>query len=295
MAKKLAGIIAPITTPFVNEDVSLEHLKSNMRKYRDTGLAGFFAIGSNGESKSLTEDEKLKIVEVVLQEKADRQVVMAGTGYESTRQTVAFSKKVADMGVDFVSVVTPSYFKKSLTDDALIGYYNDVADAVPIPVLAYNAPGFTGMTLSARVIEKISRHPNVAGMKDTSAGNMSSYLSVCGDDFDILSGTVSTLFTAMLEGAKGGVVSLANAFPAICCELYDSCKAGELDRARRLHYQLFALNRSVSGSFGVAGVKYAMDLSGYYGGDPRLPLLPLNRENQQFISEAISKTGLLNE
>ena len=294
MAKKLAGIIAPITTPFVNEDVSLEHLKSNMRKYRDTGLAGFFAIGSNGESKSLTE-EKLKIVEVVLQEKADRQVVMAGTGYESTRQTVAFSKKVADMGVDFVSVVTPSYFKKRLTDDALIGYYNDVADAVPIPVLAYNAPGFTGMTLSARVIEKISRHPNVAGMKDTSAGNMSSYLSVCGDDFDILSGTVSTLFTAMLEGAKGGVVSLANAFPAICCELYDSCKAGELDRARRLHYLLFALNRSVSGSFGVAGVKYAMDLSGYYGGDPRLPLLPLNRENQQFISEAISKTGLLNE
>jgi 4-hydroxy-2-oxoglutarate aldolase len=295
MAKKLAGIIAPITTPFVNEDVSLEHLKSNMRKYRDTGLAGFFAIGSNGESKSLTEDEKLKIVEVVLQEKADRQVVMAGTGYESTRQTVAFSKKVADMGVDFVSVVTPSYFKKRLTDDALIGYYNDVADAVPIPVLAYNAPGYTGMTLSARVIEKISRHPNVAGMKDTSAGNMSSYLSVCGDDFDILSGTVSTLFTAMLEGAKGGVVSLANAFPAICCELYDSCKAGELDRARRLHYLLFALNRSVSGSFGVAGVKYAMDLSGYYGGDPRLPLLPLNRENQQFISEAISKTGLLNE
>jgi 4-hydroxy-2-oxoglutarate aldolase len=177
----------------------------------------------------------------------------------------------------------------------LIGYYNDVADAVPIPVLAYNAPGFTGMTLSARVIEKISRHPNVAGMKDTSTGNMSSYLSVCGDDFDILSGTVSTLFTAMLEGAKGGVVSLANAFPAICCELYDSCKAGELDRARRLHYLLFALNRSVSGSFGVAGVKYAMDLSGYYGGDPRLPLLPLNRENQQFISEAISKTGLLNE
>ena len=295
MTKKLAGIIAPITTPFVNEDVSLDHLKSNMRKYRDTGVAGFFAIGSNGESKSLTEDEKLKIVEVVLQEKADHQLVMAGTGYESTRQTVAFSKKVAVMGVDFVSVVTPSYFKKRLTDDALLGYYNDVADAVPIPVLAYNAPGFTGMTLSARVIEKISRHPNVAGMKDTSAGNMSSYLSVCGDDFDILSGTVSTLFTAMLEGAKGGVVSLANAFPALCCELYDSCKTGELDKARRLHYLLFALNRSVSGSFGVAGVKYAMDLAGYYGGDPRLPLLPLNRENQQLISDAISKTGLLNE
>ena len=293
MSKKLAGIFAPISTPFVNEDIAPEHLQSNMRKYKETGLAGFFALGSNGESKSLAEDEKLKILEVVLREKGDHQVVMAGTGYESTRQTISFSKKAAEIGADYVSIVTPSYFKKRLTDEALTGYYTDVADAVPIPVLAYNAPGFTGMTLSAKVIEKISRHPNIAGMKDTSAGNMSSYLSACGDDFDVLSGTISTLFTAMALGASGGVVSLANAFPNICCDLYNKLQSADLQEARRLHYLLYNLNRSVSGSFGVAGVKYAMDVAGYYGGNPRLPLLPLTKQGQLSIHDAVKKAGLL--
>jgi 4-hydroxy-2-oxoglutarate aldolase len=256
-------------------------------------LAGFFALGSNGETMFLTESEKLKVLEVVLQEKADHQMVMAGTGYESTRQTISFSNQVAAMGADFVSILTPCYFKKRLTDDAMIGYYSDVADAVPVPVVAYNAPGFTGMTLTPKVVEVISQHPNVIGMKDTSKGNMSTYLSVAGNDFDILSGTVSTLFESILLGAKGGVVSLANAFPAPCCELYEACKAIDLDKARRLHYMLIKLNKSVSGSFGVAGVKYAAEIAGYHGGDPRKPLLPITEEGRQTIRKAIEETGLL--
>jgi 4-hydroxy-2-oxoglutarate aldolase len=196
------------------------------------------------------------------------------------------------MGADFVSIITPSYFKKRLTDDALIGFYTDVADAVTVPVLAYNAPGFTGMTLSANVVENISRHPNIAGMKDTSTGNMSGYLDVCSNDFDILAGTVSTLFTAMLLGATGGVVSLANAFPEPCCKLYEKFISGDMEGARQLHYSLFRLNRSVSGSFGVAGVKYAMEIGRYYGGAPRLPLLPLTDEDKQAIANAVTKAGM---
>ena len=292
MNQRLSGIFAPITTPFVKEKVSLENLRSNMQKYKKSPLNGFFALGSNGESKSLTEDEKLKILEIVLQERADHQIVMAGTGYESTRQTIMFSKKVAEMGADFVSVVTPSYFKKRLTDEALIGYYTDVADAISIPVLAYNAPGFTGMTLSVTVVEKISQHPNIAGMKDTSTGNMSGYLDGCSDNFDILAGTISTLFTAMLLGSSGGVVSLANAFPEHCCRLYENYRSGDVEGARQLHYKLFRLNRSVSGSFGVAGVKYAMEIGGYYGGDPRLPLRSLNDAHRKNINDAVAKAGL---
>jgi len=293
MPKKLSGIAAPISTPFVNGEVAYDQLKSNMQKYRRTALAGFFALGSNGESMFLTESEKLKVLEVVLQEKADHQIVMAGSGYESTQQTISFSNQVAEMGADFVSILTPSYFKKRLTDEAMIGYYTDVADGVPVPVIAYNAPGFTGMTLTPKVVEVISRHPNVIGMKDTSKGNMSTYLSAAGDDFDILSGTVSTLFESLLLGAKGGVVSLANAFPAACCELYDACKAIDLDKARRLHYMLIKLNKSVSGSFGVAGVKYAAEVAGYHGGDPRKPLLPITEEGRQSIRKAIEAAGLL--
>ena len=293
MSNKLSGIFAPISTPFVNGEVAYDHLKSNIQKYSQTSLAGFFALGSNGESMFLTESEKLKVLEVVLQEKAENQIVMAGAGYESTHQTISFSNQVAGMGADFVSILTPSYFKKRLTDEAMIGYYIDVADAVAVTVVAYNAPGFTGMTLSPKVVEVISRHPNVTGLKDTSKGNMSSYLSVAGKDFDVLSGTISTLFESMLLGAKGGVVSLANAFPAPCCELFEACKALELDRARLLHYMLIKLNKAVSGSYGVAGVKYAAEVAGFQSGNPRKPLLPITEEGKRSIRKAIEDAGVL--
>jgi 4-hydroxy-2-oxoglutarate aldolase len=292
MTKQISGILAPTTTPFVNEEVSIQHLRQNIQKYVKTPLAGFFTLGSNGENKSLTEDEKLKTLEAVLKEKSQHQIVMAGAGYESTRQTIAFSKKVAELGADFVSLLTPSYFKKRLTDEAMIGYYMDVAEALSIPVLIYNAPGFTGMTISPKVIEKISRHPNIAGMKDTSPDGLVRYLEVCGDDFDVVSGTINTLLTGLALGASGGVVSLANAFPHPCCELYERFRRGDLEGARTLHHKLFRLNQSVSGSFGVAGVKYAMEVAGYYGGPPRRPLLPLKENDKKRIKEAIAKEGL---
>ena len=292
MKGSVSGIFAPIGTPFVDGEVSIEHMKENVRRYRETPLSGFLVLGSNGESKSLTEVEKLKLLESVIQEKADHQIVMAGTGYESTRQTIDFSKKAEKAGADIVSLLTPSYFKKGLTDDALIGYYKDVADALSIPVFAYNAPGFTGVTLSAKVIEAISTHPNIGGMKDTSPSGLAQYLEACGDDFDLLAGTVSALFIGLSLGATGGVVSLANAFPEPCCELYEKFKSGDIKAARRLHSTLFRLNQSVSGAGGVAAVKYASEVGGYYGGDPRLPLLPLSDAQKQKIKAAITAAGL---
>ena len=293
MAKELSGIFAPVSTPFIREEISLGQLRDNMQKYRETDLAGYFSLGSNGENKSLTEEEKLKLLEVVVVEKAPHQIVMAGSGYESTRQTIAFSKQAADCGADFVSVLAPSYFQKRMTDEALIRFFTDVADAVPVPVVIYNAPGFTGITLSAGVIGQLSTHPNIAGMKDTSKGNMSGYAAAAGPAFDLLSGSVSAIMTDMLLGGKGGVASLANAFPAPCCELYARCKAGDVEGARTLHNMLFKLNRSVSGSFGVAGVKYAMELGGFHGGDPRLPLLPMTPEGRRLVRDAVAAAGLI--
>jgi 4-hydroxy-2-oxoglutarate aldolase len=183
MKKRLSGIFAPITTPFQNEEVSIEQLKENIHKYSKTCLSGFLVLGSNGENKSLTENEKLNILQAVLEEKGDHQLVMAGTGFESTSQTIAFSQKAAELGADFVSLLTPSYFKKRLTDEVMIKYYSDVAEAITIPVLVYNAPGFTGMTITPKTIETISSHPNIVGMKDTSSGNIGRYLEICGEMF----------------------------------------------------------------------------------------------------------------
>ena len=293
MAKKVTGVFAPISTPFIDDEVSFDHFKANIKKYSQTSLNGYLVLGSNGENKSLTEDEKLKLLEIVIQEKSAHQLVMAGTGYESTRQTIAFSKKVQAIGADIVSLITPSYFKKSITDDALIGYYSQVADALSIPVFAYNAPGFTGLTLSAGVIETISQHPNIGGMKDTSPAGLAGYLEVCGDDFDVLAGSMNTLFIGLSLGASGGVISLANAFPEPCCALFEAYSSGDVAKARGVHSRLFRLNKAVSGTSGVAGVKYAMELGGYHGGNPRLPLLPIKDADKQRIRNAAEAAGVL--
>ena len=291
--RKVTGIFAPVTTPFVNDEVSLEQFEENIQKYAKTPLSGLFVLGSNGEAKSLTEGEKIQILEKAVAGKGDHQKIMAGTGYESTRQTIAFSRKAQEIGADLVSLVTPSYFKKSLTDEVMIKYFMDVADALDIPVFAYNAPGFTGMTLSPKLIEKIARHPNIWGMKDTSPAGLAGYMEVCGDDFDIFAGTVNTLFIGLSLGVSGGVVSLADAFPEPCCSLYEKFTSGDLAGARGLHSILFRLNQAVSGKSGVAGVKYAMELGGYHGGPPRLPLLPITDDDKVRIQTAVSKAGLV--
>jgi 4-hydroxy-2-oxoglutarate aldolase len=276
------GVFAPISTPFIDDEVAFDQFKKNIKKYSQTPLNGYLVLGSNGENKSLTENEKLKLLEIVLHEKAAHQLVMAGTGYESTRQTIAFSKKAQALGADLVSLVTPSYFKKSLTDDALIGYYTQVAEALSI-----------GLTLSAAVIETISQHPNIGGMKDTSPAGLAGYLEVCGDDFDVLAGSMNTLFIGLSLGASGGVISLANAFPEPCCALYEAFTGGDIATARQVHSRLFRLNKAVSGASGVAGVKYAMELGGYHGGNPRLPLLPIKDADKQRIKNAAEAAGVL--
>ena len=293
MAKNLSGVFAPIGTPFVDQEVAYDQLTSNMEKYAASKLAGYFAIGSNGENVAMSEEEKFKALKIIVEKKADHQIVMAGAGFESTKLTIEFCKKLAGAGADFVSVLTPCYFKKKITDEAMAKYYLDVATGSPLPIVAYNAPGFTGMSLSTRVLKQIAVHDNVRGVKDTSPGQIGSFLRTChGMDFDVLAGTANTLFPAMMMGAKGGIVSLANAFPDVCALLYDKIIAGDIAGAQALHLVLGGLNSKVSGSYGVAGVKYATEIAGFYGGDPRLPLLPLTDADKKKIRDGIESVDL---
>lgn len=291
MSPVLSGVYAPIGTPFVNEEVAYDQLADNMAKYAASKLSGYLAIGSNGECVSLSGQEKDKVLETIVAHKAPQQKVLAGANAESTKLTIDQCRRVADLGADFASVLTPCYFKKKLTDQAMIKYYLDVAEHSPIPVACYNAPGFTGMTISTATLKAIASHDNIVGIKDTSPGMIGSYLRVSeGLDFDVFSGTANTLFPAMMMGATGGIVSLANVFPDVCATLYERCSADDLAGARKLHLVLGNLNSAVSGSYGVAGVKYASEVAGFHGGDPRLPLLPLNDSDKESIRRALEAT-----
>ncbi len=293
VSRKLTGVFAPVVTPFRNDEVSLDDLRYNLAKLRESGLDGYLALGSNGEYRSLDDREKIRVLEVFAEEKGNK-TVMVGAGCESTRETIEKSNIAADMGFDFVSILTPSYFAKRMDGPTLKGFYERIADTVRAPVLLYNAPGFAGgVQIPPTVVAALAKHPNIAGMKDSSPQGPARFLAACGqeEDFAILAGSADFLYPSLHLGAPGGIVSLANALPEPCCEMYRLFREGRFDEARALHFTLSRLNGAVSGTYGVAGVKAAMDAAGFRGGDPRHPLLPVPAEAREAIRRTIAEAG----
>jgi 4-hydroxy-2-oxoglutarate aldolase len=295
MEKKLMGVFAPITTPFDSQgEVAYDKLKGNMGFYAKSPLKGYLALGSNGENKSLTNSEKAKVLETIINNKGKEQVVMAGCIFESTRETIEFAKIAQDLGTDFITLLPPSYFKKEMTDPVLLKYFTDVAGSLTTPCLVYNAPQFCGgTTLSVSLVRDLSRHPNIVGVKDSSTGNIESFLLAVRDVFNVMPGSANFFMNGLIMGAPGGVISLANVFPDITCKLYDLTVSKKYEEAFKLNERIIQMNKTVSGSGGVAAVKYAMDLAGLYGGDPRLPLLPLKEDLRTKIQDYLKKENLI--
>ncbi|HWS29561.1 MAG TPA: dihydrodipicolinate synthase family protein [Clostridia bacterium] len=295
MEEKLRGVFAPITTPFTAEgEVNYEGLAKNVRAYARAGLKGFLALGSNGENKSLTNEEKLKVLDTIASNKTKEQVVMAGCIFESTFETIDMARKMEQSRPDYLTLLPPSYFKKQMTDDVLYKYFTDVADAVKTPCLVYNAPQYAGgVGLSVGLIKRVASHSNILGIKDSSAGNMESILFAVRDKFTVVSGSVNNFFQCMTMGGAGGVLSFADAFPAECLKLYNLLDSKRYDEAIPYYDFLLRVSKVIGGKGGVAAVKYAMDLNGFVGGDPRLPLMPLEQCEQEAIEQTLSAEGML--
>jgi 4-hydroxy-2-oxoglutarate aldolase len=296
MEKNLMGVFAPITTPFDEKgEVAYNKLIDNMKFYAKSGLKGYLALGSNGENKSLTTEEKTKVLDTIIKHKGTNQFVMAGCIFESTKETIEFAKIAEGLGSDFITLLPPSYFKKEMTDGVLLRYFSDVANNVKKTCLVYNAPQFCGGTvLSVSLIKDLAKHPNIIGVKDSSnAANIESYLFAVRDSFNVIPGSANFFMNALFMGANGGVISLANIFPDMTCQLYDLVVAKKYEEAFKLNEKVIQTNKSVSGTGGVAAVKYAMDLAGLWGGNPRLPLLPLGDDVKKKIEDYLKKEGLI--
>jgi 4-hydroxy-2-oxoglutarate aldolase len=293
--KKLSGVFAPVVTPFSSDELALDDLRFNLQKLNKTDLAGYLALGSNGEFRSLTDEEQIQVLEVFAEEKGDK-VIMVGTGCESTKQTIEKSKLVCKMGFDYISVLTPCYFTKQIDGGVLKSHYERIADSIDIPVLLYNAPGFTGgVRIPSQTIVELSRHPNIAGMKDSSPEGPAKLIACLDpdEDFHVLAGSANFFYPCLHLGIPGGVISLANALPDSCCDLYRLFKEDKYDEARTLHFRLSRLNQAVSGAWGVAGVKAAMDITGFKGGEPRYPLRAVTDEAFEKIKQQIINEGFI--
>ncbi len=281
------GIFPALTTPFeADGEVSLSGVKENIRQYNKTGLAGYLVLGSTGESVMLSREEADAVLVAVKEAAAPEKLLIAGTGAESTRETIARTKRAAALGYQAALVKTPYYYKPVYRAETYIRHYRAVADASPIPVLLYSVPAFTGVTLETPEILALAEHANIAGIKDSSGSvqRVGEVVSGAPAKFQVLTGGAAVVYPALCVGARGAILALAAALPEKFVELYDLVMQGRHEQARGLQLALAGTSKRIVSECGIAGVKYAMDLRGYHGGLARLPLLPLTEEKKQQIA-----------
>ena len=291
---KLAGVFAPICTPFAaNEDIDHGALRFNLARYVESGILGYLALGSNGENRSLAEDEKLRVLDDVVRYRGPGQVVLAGAAYDGQREAERFLAAAADLGADFGLVLSPGYFRAQMTDEVLYRYFSSLAERARIPLLLYNAPGFCGITLGPELVGRLAGHPNIVGMKDSAASGIESFLPLESPSFHVLAGSANFLFPAMMGGSPGGTVSLANSFPRLALDLFEAGRARDETTGVPLQGRVSRINAAISGAHGVAGVKAAMTLTGFRGGIPRRPLLPLEPGHVRALKALLVAEGLL--
>ncbi len=278
MRAALGGIIVPAATPFdADGELDLAGYVDNLRRWASAGVSGYLALGSNGEYRSLSDEESLAVAEAAAENAGDRSLLV-GAGRESLRLTLAFVERLAAIGgIDAVAVLTPHYFARSMTDEALVAYYLDLAERSPIPVLVYVAPVFAnGVAPTVEAVARLAEHPNICGIKDSSAERLRGYLAGgARPGFAVLAGSIDVLMTCLENGGDGGVVSAANYLPARCVEVVELAAAGRGGEADGRLADLQEAVRTTAGPHSVAGVKACMTLAGYAGGVPRRPVLPV--------------------
>jgi 4-hydroxy-2-oxoglutarate aldolase len=289
--RALQGVFAPLTTPFDSDDrLSLPRLRQNLERYNATRLAGYVVTGSTGEAILLSWAETEELWAAVVESADADKILIAGTAAETTKETILRTRRAADLGYEVALVRTPHYYQSQMTHDVLADFYRRVADASPIPILIYSIPQYTGITVEAPLVERLSEHPNIAGIKDSSGSvqRAMEMVSVARNNFRVLVGSASTFFAALMVGASGGILALADALPEECVELYELSSAGKIAKARALQERLIPASKALVSRWGATSMKYALDRLGYYGGPVREPLRPLGEDVRREIDELLA-------
>jgi len=289
---ELRGIFAPITTPLSadGDSLALEHLKKNFAFYNKTKLAGYVVGGSTGEAILLSSDETDRVFAAVTEHAAPGKLLIAGTASESRVDTIARTRRAAALGYKVALVRTPHYYKPLTTHTALLEFFRGVADASPIPVLVYSIPQFTGVEVPAELVARLAEHPNICGIKE-SWGKLPvvrEIIAAAPKHFQTLVGSASIIEPSLKLGAVGAILALADVVPDLCVELYEAALAGNSARAEDIQKQIAPVAQKCVSEAGIAGVKFAMDRLGMFGGSVRSPLLPLSGAKKSEVIAALS-------
>jgi len=287
----LSGVFAPIPTPFDEDDrVDTRRLRAALERWVEGPLNGFVVLGSNGEAVLLDDFEADRVIVAAREAIPRGRPFIVGTGRESTQAAVRATKRAAEHGADFVLVRTPGFFKNQMTTEAFVRYYTAVADASPVPVLLYNFTALTGVNLLPAAVHELATHPNIVGMKESGGdiAQIAELVSGAPDTFRVLAGTLSTFYAALCVGCAGGILAPASVVPDACVRLFDLTRDGRHDEARALQRQLAPVARILGATYGVPGLKAALNLAGIDVGVPRPPLAPVPDTAVAAIRDALA-------
>ena len=274
MLNRLRHILLPISTPFAADSVDHAALRANIDRWSTTGIRGFVVLGSTGERVHLDEREYLEVIESARQVVSPGMAFIVGAGQQSVVGSVNEIKKAAELGADAVLVITPHYYRAAITQDALISYYNAVADASTVPVLLYSMPALTGIKIEPETVARLSEHQKIVGVKDSSNDipAFAATVKLCPPDFAVLTGNGTVFLDALRAGATGAILAVGCVVPEMCVAIYEAFKRGDEERATALQTKLTPLATAVTTKYGIGGLKAALDLAGYKGGAVRAPL-----------------------
>jgi dihydrodipicolinate synthase/N-acetylneuraminate lyase len=295
MTISLRGILAPVTTPFLeNGELDRKAFEHNVRAHLQQGLRGIVVTGSTGEAPLLDESERESLIEWARPHVTGDRVLIAGVGAESTRTTIRYAEHAGERGIDGVMVVAPHYFGSAMTADALRAHYLRIADESPVPVILYNIPKYMHFRIPPELVQELSRHENVIGIKDSSGDrdSVQSYLTSQSPKFTVLNGSGQLWKTAVRMGAPGGVLAVALFAPALSIAVMEAVERKDGGTADALQNRLTPLAKEIVGEMGIAGVKAALESVGLRGGAPRSPLLPLGRAERDRVRQLLRDAEL---
>ncbi|PWT79468.1 MAG: dihydrodipicolinate synthase family protein [Blastocatellia bacterium] len=287
----LSGVLTPIPTPFDDcGDVDLAKVSAALTRWLVSPLTGFVILGTNGEAVLLDETESDRMIDAARTIVPSDRWFIVGTGRESTRATLAATRRAASLGADAVLVRTPGFFKAQMTAQAFVRHYSAVADESPVPILLYNFTAVTGVTLPVEAVAQLAAHPNVIGMKESGGDilRLSDLAAVASPGFALLAGSVANFHAALCRGAAGGILALASVLPFACTRVFELTRTGRDEEARALEQQLLPIGKLVGSNYGIPGLKAALKLVGCDVGTARPPLLPLDDAVMPELADALS-------
>jgi 4-hydroxy-2-oxoglutarate aldolase len=286
----LGGVILPVVTSFAaNGELNAPALTRNLQQWSATGISGIVVLGSTGERVHLDESEYIETIQTGRAAVSGDLAFIVGAGQQSTVSSIQEVRRAAQAGANAVLVITPSFYRSAITQDALVKHYNAVADASPVPVILYSMPALTGIKIEPATIARLSDHPNIIGVKDSSAdiGGFKETVGLCPNEFAVMTGNGTVFLDALRVGATGAILAVGCAVPEICVEILGAFRAGDRERAELLQEKLTPLATAVTTKYGIGGLKAALEMNGFVGGSVRAPLQSADRSAWKEIEQLL--------